>query len=316
VILFEKRASGILYNLLRTLPGTRPFLLPANVCPAVPLTFRKAGRDFRVIDIDGQDLGLDRRRCLEAVREQPDAWEGVIYVRPYGAVTEDVDDFFQALKGLRPDLLIVDDRCLCVPDCDGADLAPDADVTLFSTGRTKLVDLSFGGFAHCRDGIPYRRWESSYSDVALVEVTLRYKKALAQRTFCTSGKENWLQLSPPDVAWQSYRSAVEDALPRAAAHRRELNAIYNTLPVEIRLPDRFQHWRFHILVPEPDRVVEALFAAGLFASRHYASLGGVFCAERFPEAEWIHQRIVNLFNDRYFDPAQAARAVEVVSSLL
>ena len=316
MILFEKRASGILHNLLRTRPGARPFLLPANVCPAVVLTFRKAGRDFRLLDIDRQDLGLDRRRCLEAVRERPDAWEGVIYVRPYGAVMKDVDDFFQALKRLRRDLLIVDDRCLCAPDCDGADLAPDADVTLFSTGRAKPVDLGFGGFAHCRDGIPYRRWEPPYSGDALVDVTRRCKEALAQRISCTAGGENWLELTPPDVGWQPYRLAVQDALPRAAVHRQHLNAIYNTLPEEIRLPERFQHWRFHILVPEPDRVVEALFAAGLFASRHYASLGGVFCAERFPEAERLHQRIVNLFNDRYFDPAQAARAVQVVWDLL
>jgi hypothetical protein len=137
VILFERRASGILYNLLRSRPGTRPVLLPANVCPAVVLTVRKAGRDFRLIDIDPEDLGLDRRRCLEIVRARPDACEGVIYVRPYGAMTKDVDDFFQALKRLRPDLLVVDDRCLCDPDCDGADLALDADVTLFSTGPTQ-----------------------------------------------------------------------------------------------------------------------------------------------------------------------------------
>src|SRR5690349_10239983 len=46
VIAFEARACSVLYNLLRSSGDHRPFLLPANVCPVVPLTFRKAGRPF------------------------------------------------------------------------------------------------------------------------------------------------------------------------------------------------------------------------------------------------------------------------------
>jgi hypothetical protein len=58
--------------------------------------------------------------------------------------------------------------------------------------------------------------------------------------------------------------------------------------------------------------VERLFAAELFASRHYASLGGIFCNERFPAAERLHRGIVNLFNDFYFDEEQARRTVDCV----
>ena len=59
MIVFETRASAILYNLLLSLEDPRPFLLPANVCPIVPLTFRKAGRPFCFVDIGGPDLSLD-----------------------------------------------------------------------------------------------------------------------------------------------------------------------------------------------------------------------------------------------------------------
>jgi hypothetical protein len=313
MILFESRACAILYNLLRTLPGDLPFLLPANVCPVVPLTFRKAGRRFRLLDIDPEDLGMDRRRCLEILAEQPATWGGVIYVRPYGAEVEEVDGFFRALKELRTDLLVIDDRCLCPPDCDGERLASGADVTLFSTGRAKPVDIEFGGFAHCRDGVPYRRWEAPYCAAALDEVTRRYKEAIVRGIPCEGGEEPWLDLSAPALGWEDYRIAVRKAAVRAQQHRQRLNAIYAAvLPEEIQLPERFQSWRFHLLVPEPDRLVEQLFAAGLFASRHYASLGGIFCEGRFPEAERLHQGIVNLFNDRYFDEDRARRARDLV----
>ncbi|HEX4966686.1 MAG TPA: hypothetical protein VF173_38100 [Thermoanaerobaculia bacterium] len=286
MILFERRACGILYNLLRSLPGDRPFLLPANVCPVVPMTFRKAGRELRCLDLDPEDLGMDVQRCLKTVAERPEDWAGVLYVRPYGAETAGAEGFFRDLKELRPDLLVIDDRCLCAPDCDGERLSTAADVTLFSTGRTKPVDLGFGGFAHCRGEVPYRR----FADEA--------------------GSEDWLDLSVAGLEWDAYRSAVREELPKAQEQRRRLNAIYEAaLPVGVRLPAPFQGWRFHLRVSEPDRLVERLFAAGLFASRHYASLGA---AGQFPVAERLHRQIVNLFNDRYFDAERARRAVDCV----
>ena len=73
-----------------------------------------------------------------------------------------------------------------------------------------------------------------------------------------------------------------------------------------------QSWRFNIRVPAADRLVERLFAEGLFASRHYASLGRSFGEGRFPVAERLHSEVVNLFNDQYFDEERAGAAVEVV----
>lgn len=48
----SQRASAILYNYLSGNHFDKPFLLPANVCPVVPLSFMKAGVGFEFIDID------------------------------------------------------------------------------------------------------------------------------------------------------------------------------------------------------------------------------------------------------------------------
>jgi hypothetical protein len=281
-IVFEARACSVLHNLLLAREDARPFLLPANVCPVVPQTFRKAGCPFELADIAGPDLAMNEERCLERMARTPGGFAGLLFVRTYGA-QGDAAPFFQAAKQLAPDLLVIDDRCLCPPDPDGGSLTPGAGVTLWSTGYAKPVDVGFGGFAHLAEGVPYH-------------------------SRLDAGREDWLDLTPPEVSWPAYRAGVLAALPEIAEHKRRLNAIYTeSLPPEIQLPARFQGWRFQILVPEPDRLVAALFAAGLFASRHYAPL-----EEGFPEAEALHRRVVNLFNDRAFDEDRARRAVEVV----
>lgn len=311
-IAFEARACSILYNLLLSRNDDRPFLLPANVCPVVPLTFRKAERPFELVDVSGPDLAIDEARCLERIARDPGSVAGLLFVRTYGALG-DAAPFFRAAKELSPDLLVIDDRCLCRPDLDGGSRTPSADVTLWSTGYAKHVDVGFGGFAHLCEGVPYRSSEGAFSAAVLEEVERGVKEALARGVPLEGGREDWLDLAHPEVSWPAYRNGVLAALPEIDEHKRRLNAIYTEiLPPEIRLPDRFQGWRFNLLVPAPDRLVERLFEAGLFASRHYASLGGVLGEGRFPEAEALHRRVVNLFNDRSFDEERAHRAAEVV----
>lgn len=309
---FAPRASSILYNLLLSLEDQRPFLLPANVCPVVPLTFRKAGRRFSFVDIDESDLCMDPEQCLDRLRDGREGFAGVLYVRTYG-VEADADSFFGAAKELRPDLLWIDDKCLCPPDCAGTHLSPYADATLFSTGRAKHVDLGFGGFAHLGKGVPYRRRNGRYVKADLEEIERDAKQAVALRVPFEGGAGDWLDLSEPALSWETHERSVLETLPGVDEHKRRLNAIYTSaLPEEIRLPERFQRWRFNIAVPEPDRLVERLFAAGLFASRHYAPLEGSFGEGRFPVAERLHGQVVNLFNDRYFDEELAERAAKIV----
>lgn len=51
MIKVEKRASTVLYKFLISNCRGYSFILPANVCPVVPLTFIKANIDFVFVDI-------------------------------------------------------------------------------------------------------------------------------------------------------------------------------------------------------------------------------------------------------------------------
>ncbi|MGE3509639.1 MAG: hypothetical protein AB7N65_12235 [Vicinamibacterales bacterium] len=304
MIAFESRACGVLYNLLRSREDRRPILIPANVCESVPLTFRQAERDFSVVDIEQADLGLDRQECLDRIRRDRERVGGLLYVRPYGA-EENVDAFFRAAKAIDPTLIVIDDKCLCPPDLTGRRLSAFADVSLFSTGRVKQVDAGGGGFAHLAAGVPYHRPDASAGDTCLSAASSRP----VGEPRAEQGDDEILDLSAPTISWDDYVRKVEALEPAIEDHKRRLNAIYAAIiPSRVQLAARFQSWRFNILVREPERLIQRLFAAGLFASRHYAPLGRFDPVAAFPHAERLHQSIVNLFNDRYFDEPRAERA--------
>lgn len=55
---FEARACTILYNIARTTAAAGGvFLLPADICPVVPLALLAAQREFELIDIDWPQSG-------------------------------------------------------------------------------------------------------------------------------------------------------------------------------------------------------------------------------------------------------------------
>lgn len=271
------RAASILERLSRAISDPRPFLVPANICPIVPETLAAAGRRMRFVDIARGDLAMDRQQCLDALREGEGGAAALLFARPYGGESDE-EAFFGAVRRAAPDITIIDDKCLCRPDCDGLALSANADVTLFSTGYAKHVDLGGLGFATVAAGSAFDRFNPL-----------------------------------PHDEWHHYRSRILAALETADRHKQILNAIYAAgLPANVQLPALFQQWRFNILVPNSEVLVASLFEAGLFASRHYEPVTGRFTAERFPVAEWLHARVVNLFNDRYYSVEQARRTVAVV----
>jgi hypothetical protein len=299
MIAFERRASVILYRLLQGHRSVGPFLLPANVCDVVPATFRAVGRAYRLVDIEPRGLGIDKEACLAAVATASIA--GLVFVHPFGAEDSAVPGFFAALRERQTDLLLIDDRCLCPPASDPI-LVSGADATLYSTGYGKYLDLGGGGLGAIADGAPYTAVEPS---------TLTLDRPVETAHGASRADSCLLDLAPPATTREEHRSRIRAALPATTAHKRRLNAIYRSaIAAEHTLPDPSQQWRFNVLVEEPTALLASLFAAGLFASRHYPPLA---MPERYPVAAQLAGRIVNLFNDHHYDETMAARTAEIVA---
>jgi len=312
-IIQAPRASAILYNLLMSCEDSYPWLLPANICPIVPITFFKAGVPIEFADISAETLHMDLEQVEGRLKRR--RYGGVLYAHTYGEPSTPVD-FFQSIKSKYPDLLLVDDRCLCVPD-----LEPPTnrfvDAILFSTGYAKIVELNFGGYAFLHDDTPYQPQHLPFDPQACEEIEREYKLAIQNHASYAYADSDWLQTDAHLPTWYDYRQQIEDGLNASLQQRVALNEIYITrLPVEIQLPEAFQSWRFNIRVENKDRVLEKIFSAGLFASSHYASLAGTMAPGTCSQAESLADETINLFNDHHFSPGQAERVCALIMETL
>jgi len=312
-IIQAPRASAILYNLLAFRADIRPWLLPANICPIVPLTFFKAGVPFELVDISAGALHIDLEQAEGRLKRG--GYGGLLYVHTYAEPSTPVSTpvaFFKSIKSRHPDVLLVDDRCLCVPDLDpGLEFA--ADVALYSTGYAKIVDLGLGGYAFLKDEISYRPSHLPFVERDHEQVETAYKRALQERAWFVYQEGDWLQTDADLPSWSAYRRRIEQGLKESLAQRAALNAVYaDLLPVEVQLPPAYQTWRFNVRMQDKDRVLAAIFAAGLFASSHYASLAGVMASGHCPTAESLAGEVINLFNGHHFDLQKVRQACAVI----
>lgn len=311
MIAYERRAATVLYRLLAARRDCGLFLVPANVCPIVPFVLLKAHQPFELVDIDPNTLCIDENSVLELWRRNPPRYGGLLFVRTYGAV-HDTSSFFRELRGLAPGALIIDDCCLCAPQFHDAP-PPNVDAQIFSTGYAKYVDIGGGGYGVLASGTPYSPTLEPFDVGAYARLDADCKSAIARRVRFTYEDSDWLDTAPPVLGWEDYRLTVAAELARIAPQKAAINAVYHdALPPEVCLPERFQHWRFNILVHYPSDVLRAISDAGLFASRHYASLAGVLDDSSAPNAEALYAAVINLFNDRYFSYGKATQLAEVL----
>jgi hypothetical protein len=301
------RASAILYHILASQKESRPWLLPANICPIVPITFLKARVPFEFVDISAGSLHMDLDQAEDRLKQH--RFGGLLYAHTYGEPSTPTD-FFNAIKSLDTDLLIVDDCCLCIPEFEAYS---SADVILFSTGYAKIVDLHFGGYALLREGLTYQPANLAFKADDFDEIERAYKRAVEERVWFIYHEMDWLETDATLAGWDDYRSQIESGLNKSLVQRARLNKIYaSRLPLEIQLPQNYQTWRFNIRVKNKEEVMQVIFEAGLFASSHYVSLAGIMGEGWAPHAAALAEEVINLFNDHHFDEDRAAQVCDLI----
>ena len=306
------RACSLLYSYIKE-HSSGKWILPVNVCPDVPLTFCLAKVKFTFVDIDAGTLCLDFDQVEEILSKEPDSYTGVLFVRTYGALI-DTRKEFRALKAIKENLLIIDDRCLCVPERNPN--MQGADMVLYSTGHCKQIDFNGGGLAFYRKDEKYLIDSSLYYDGTDEEVA--YKEAYNKVTPLRQIPIGWLKMEEylsPVV----YLGRIGVATNERMKQRERLNAIYKgNLPESIQMPNEFQTWRFNIRVPKELKtlILDGLFENGLFASSHYHSVNKLFNTQNYPVSDALFGSVINLFNDNYYDQEKALKTCKTVSKIM
>ena len=308
---FENRASAVLYYFLTSNTVEYPFLLPANVCPIVPLTFLKAGVSFEFVDID-ETHAMDKKQCLAKLNKGN--YSGVLFVHAYGN-NFDNSEFYAQIKAVKSSIYIIDDRCLCIPRLT-ANVCPNVDLELYSTGYAKYVELSYGGWGIIDDKLNYNKREVKFDSAELKEQMDYIRYCLNNRQIYTKKIDCWLDGSPLNNP-SLYLKEVEDSLLLIQKHKEKINRIYRyNLPQENQWGIRYNDWRFMLCVDKRDEILDAIFKAGLFAGTNFPSVAYLFHEENFLIAEKESKSILNLFNDFRVDELFANRLCEIINSKL
>lgn len=304
--IFAHRACGILFRFIRQYKGC--YLLPANICPVVPLTFRQADMDFEFVDIDPDTLCIDENKCLDLI--DSGLYDGIVFVHTYGT-NYNPQSFFKKLKfnkQNRNEFHIIDDKCLCRPDIKSLDTY--ADLTIYSTGYAKYVDLGGGGYGFLKEGLSISEEIVPYEGF---DIEPFYKNAFKQEVFIQQPPQGWLDAYVSDKPDALFLKQLQDEIDKIERRKRVINSVYsNAFDATSCLKDEFNQWRFNILVDDKDRTLKRIFDAGLFASSHYRPANKLFDNRSFPNADYIYSHIINLFNDKYFSVEQAKKLVEII----
>ena len=304
------RASSIIYSMLMSLHHKRPWLLPANICPIVPIIFLKAGMPFQLVDISDTTLHIDLDQVADYVKTRK--FGGLLYAHTYGEASTP-NEYFSTIKDIAPELLVIDDRCLCIPEV-AFDVYNKADVQLFSTGYAKIVELNFGGYAFLNEQVDYQPVHLPYNPRHHETIERSYKDAINKQEKFVYEDNNWLETEADMPFWMDYQQKIETNLGPSLEHRELLNSIYaQRLPEETQLPRRYQTWRFNIRLKNKQYFLNEIFSSGLFASSHYASLAAIMDDSHAPHAENLASHVINLFNDHHFTASQAERICEIIS---
>lgn len=325
MIKIEQRASVVLYRFLVANCKDFHFLLPANVCPVVPLTFLKAKIDFSFVDIDPATHSGSFQEYLKSLETIRTEKKGIVIVNAYG-FRQSCSDFYQSVKSQHPGTVIIEDNCLCIPETAKSEPSHLVDLELYSTGSSKYAPIAEEGGYGIYDT---DKWEySDYSEHFNAEEeknTFYHLKQCRLHDWTFSYEDcNWLQFTKSkellELSDGQYLKKVAKQVIRSMEHKTIINSIYdNNLPDSIKMDGVYHNWRYMLLLPKPclrQRILDRLEEKGLYASPHYRSVAYMFKKQRCINAEKEAPLLLNLFNNEKYSEEMALKTTAIINELI
>lgn len=318
MIVLRNRASIVLYDFLSIHKSKKPFILPVNICPVVPLIFLLRNVPFELVDIDSKTLCLNEEVVIEKIRSRPSTYGGVLFNHSYGT-SYSPEAFFRELKCINNEILIIDDKCLCEPQLE-PEIPSTRDLILFSTGYSKVADIGYGGYGFVNKELEPYFTNSNLKNKAgadLDKLSNTYKISLIEDNNFFSQEHPDISIPFLNITWEQYHDKICNSLTSIEQHRKTITNIYkDNLDWNICLDDKFQGWRFNIITSEKNKILTEIFSNNLFASSHYQPLTKKANQHLYPNAFELYDKIVNLFIDKHYTPAAAEKTVTIINSIL
>lgn len=306
----RSRASSFIYQKAQENQGT--WLIPDNICHAVYVSIRSAGSNPKLVDINENTWELDTNQVLDLLRSNEVA--GIIMVRAFGSNEVNYDEFFDLIKASYPKVYIIDDRCLCFPEFEVKNTS--ADMLLYSTGYSKVVDLGFGGYSFSKNKMA--PIEAKFSSTDAMQFDSFFKRSIESESALTEQQLNEIcnmsWLDHESFTTTTYIESIKNKFDLVKTRKKKLNSIYNNIRPELTLNKQLNNWRYNLMLRNRNEVMAKIFEAKLFASSHYHPLG-LFLDSQY-QSTWVrfHKGILNLFNDMRVEEEDVERIVKIVNN--
>lgn len=303
-ITVRNRATSIINDFIKTNNIGGKFLIPANVCPIIPLVFFKNNIQIKFIDISLKDLDMDKKIVLKNVKQ----FDGMLWNNSYG---KEIDNsiFFKKCKTLNKKFCIIDDKCLSKPKLSFNKLI-FSDLELYSTGYAKYCDLGFGGFALSKRKIKFH--STVYDKNLYNKIIKKFNYSINNKKIFDLKIDNWLQ-NTNNIIHEEYFLNIKNYKKKVETHKKKINHIYNKyLPSEIKIHKKLNNWRYNILIPQRKILIKKIFEENLFASTHYYPSSKIFQNIKMKNSDYIGANIVNLFNDFRVDEKMTKKTSMII----
>tara|TARA_Y100000768_G_scaffold388769_1_gene386994 strand:+ start:495 stop:1454 length:960 start_codon:yes stop_codon:yes gene_type:complete len=303
--IFRNRATAIIHDFIKNNEIKEKFILPANICPIVPLVFYKNKIQVKFLDIDKKTLNICKDKVFSEIKNS----SGILWNYTYGKETNQ-KNFFKDLKKMKENYLIIDDKCLCIPNTKFKK-SLYSDLEIYSTGYSKYCDMDYGGY-----GISKKKLElfkTKYLKSSEHRLKNKIDKFISQKKKYSNKEINWLKNQKINNS-NFYIKSIEKLKNKVNTHKKKINLIYcKNIPSEIILDKKANNWRFNILVNKKEKLLKEIFCNGLFASSHFYSSSKLFKSENNTYSDILSKNVLNLFNDFRFNESNALKICEIIT---
>jgi len=323
-ILWTGRATSGLCALLITLAkGITRVVVPNNVCLTVVAAIRGAGLKPEFLDIDSSSQSLSPAGLANL---SPGETRVVVYPHMYGLVHPHVFDVARICH--ERNWFMVEDCAQSLGGRSGGQFCGrTGDAALFSFGRGKIVDCSWGGALALRDQGLLERVRAVYGGLPLrhprhAEHEIRYGR-LFKETYSQwqagrrsgNGAPVFLRLldlfhhlfvhRTEDLPFRGIRKGLDHLVDNLAC-RTQAAQLFRQFCLQegiafVEHPEGSTYWRFNML-PRPqvrDALLAQLHEQGCHASSWFPSadrlVGPVASPRRFPVSDAMDEAILNLW---------------------
>ncbi len=315
--------------------------IPYNVCPNVVLAILFSGNTPVFVDIENETNGMDPSK-LQLIA---DSLQGVIAVHSYGAICK--------IEEIRK--ICIKNSLFLIEDCaqafgatlNGGPVGQYGNVTVFSFGRGKIIDVGYGGVVVTDDPVLYREmmriadcfdWVNGENKVQIEEFndihTMFYNRFFAHdvsrfsfifRTLASKLKNAVLQKFD-----ETYDAVIMDAieyLPQnleTRFHNAEILKSYcKKHDIHFFNPPKGSvFWRFNLYIKSKrDELLRALLVNKAKVSSWYPSVDQFFyetgdVRERELLSDLIGEEILNLWVNNEVPESYGAEMIEFIRTFL